>query len=310
MSRAIAAAIALSGALLLVGCGSSPVLYEETEPSGWVALSGVSGDRLGIFRYEFVGGATSDLTPSAVFNASGLAVSPDGARIAFHDSSVSGGDGWDTDIYVMDADGTDLTRLTEYPGRDAHPAWSPDGTRIVFEREHSSDEHRLYVIGVDGAGEIALTDFPGNHWQPAWSPDGTQIVFVVQRESLPETDPDSCNSDIWVINADGTDPRQLTSSDGSSDAPQWSPGGTHVAFGHIPAGHDGSFVYIMNADGTSQKRLTADHLGGTNPSWSPGGGFLMFDSLHRIYLIRADGTDLHLLEHTVRQGQEPHWSPA
>jgi TolB protein len=135
-------------------------------------------------------------------------------------------------------------------------------------------------------------------------------VFVSRRESLPEADPESCNSDIWVINADGTNPKQLTSSDGSSSAPQWSPGGTHIAFGHIPDGHDGSLLYIMNADGANQRQLTSDDIAGSHPSWSPGGEYLVFDSRHRIYQIRVDGTELHLLEHTVRQGQEPNWSPA
>ncbi len=132
------------------------------------------------------------------------------ARIAF-DSDRDG----DRDIYVMQADGTGLVQLTDHPGDDGWPAWSPDGRRIAFGSDRDGDWD-IYVMQADGTGLVQLTDHPGDDWWPAWSPDGRRIAFGSDRDG---------DRDIYVMQADGTGLVQLTDHPGDDWWPAWSPGG-------------------------------------------------------------------------------------
>ena len=86
------------------------------------------------------------------------------ARIAF--SSERDGN---LEIYVMNADGTGQTRLTNNPAEDEEPAWSPDGTRIAFHSHHNGNRE-IYVMNADGSGQTRLTNNPADESEPAWSP--------------------------------------------------------------------------------------------------------------------------------------------
>ena len=87
-----------------------------------------------------------------------------------------------TDIYVMDADGADVRRLTEDPGYDGQPRWSPGGKRIVFV-SYRGDVRNIYLMDADGGNLRRLTDNPEFVWAPAWSPDGQRIVFYATVET-------------------------------------------------------------------------------------------------------------------------------
>jgi TolB protein len=102
--------------------------------------------------------------------------SPDGRRIVF----ATARDG-DLEIYVMDADGSNQTRLTRSPGLDTFPAWSPDGTRIAFVSRRDGNPD-LYVMRADGTDVRRLTEHPERDEQPAWHPDGRRLVFVGERD--------------------------------------------------------------------------------------------------------------------------------
>src|SRR3990172_2758918 len=147
------------------------------------------------------------------------------SRIAF----VSERDG-NAEICVMNADGSGLTRLTN-PGYSHHwPAWSRDGTKIVFERHSGFDTEgevnpvpNIYVISADGSGlrRLTRTGEAEDHG-PAWSPDGTTLAFVRRgRGGSP---------DIWVMNADGCSGLRLTNAPEDDTGPNWSPDGTRLAF--------------------------------------------------------------------------------
>ena len=155
--------------------------------------------------------------------------SPDGKRIAF--SSYRGGhfiadSELTSEIYVMDADGANPHRLTENRKNDDSPAWSPDGTRIVFSSDRKGDftNYQIYVMDADGGNLQRLTENRDNDGVPSWSPDGNRIAFSSYG--------DNNEGDIYVMDADGGNPQKLTNHPRSDGNPAW----FVPAFAVAPAG--------------------------------------------------------------------------
>jgi Tol biopolymer transport system component len=202
-------------------------------------------------------------------------------RIAF----VSNRDG-NNEIYVMNADGSGVTRLTDNPAIDQDPAWSPDGTRLAFASTRDGNLE-LYVMNADGSGVTRLTTDPAKDLRPAWC--GTRIAFDSDRylQSFP---------DIYVMNDDGTGVTRLTTDNAASDEyPAWSPSCDRIAYSYDPYGTAAS-IYVMNVDGSG-----IHSLGGSGrnrfPAWSPDGTRIAFSSerddpgnSREIYVMNADGT--------------------
>ena len=217
-------------------------------------------------------------------------------RIAFYSSR----DG-DLDIYVMNADGSGVTRLTEHPGDDWGPDWSPDGQLIAFTSERDGDLD-IYVMNADGSGVTRLTEHPGDDGGPDWSPDGQLIAFTSERDG---------DLDIYVMSADGSGVRQLTDNPGRDGSPAWSPGGGLIAF---TSERDGNTdIYVMNADGSGVTQLT-NHPGYDNaPAWSPGGEQIAFTSDRDgdldIYVTNPDGSGVRQLTDNLGRDGSPAWSP-
>jgi Tol biopolymer transport system component len=189
------------------------------------------------------------LTSSAngVFD-DGEAVSPDGAKIAFSRFDISGKL---TGIWLMNADGSHLVRVTTTPaeasaGGDQSPAFSPDGSKIVFARDGSDNSNgSIYVVGIDGSGLRQVVPEALDAAGPSFSPDGSQILF----SNLDSVKP----SNVYVVNADGSGVRKLTneaSSDGAGGA-AWSPDGTLIVFINYHAGDNFFSLTVMGADGTA-----------------------------------------------------------
>ncbi len=222
---------------------------------------------------------------------------PGEARIAF----VSERDG-NLEIYVMNADGSEQTRLTNNQVQDAFPSWSPDRTRIAFSsiRFGRGDIH---VMNADGSGHTRLTNFPLNTGttSPEWSPDGTRILFLHGNEE---------GSYLYVMNADGSGQTRLAT--GRFDYVSWSPDGTKISFTHAPSGQRLG-IYVMNADGSGQTRLTSTVKDDTYSSWSPDGTRIAFDSTRdgkiQIYVMNADGSGQTRLTNTLTHEATPSWSP-
>lgn len=129
-------------------------------------------------------------------------------KIAF----VSNRDG-NCEIYIMNADGSDMIRLTNRPAPDTYPCWSPDGRRIVFESKRDGDSE-IYVMNADGTEQIKLTNNPRVDGYPSWSPEGKKIAFMSYRNG---------NDEICVMNADGSERRNISNNPADDFEPSWSP---------------------------------------------------------------------------------------
>ena len=172
--------------------------------------------------------------------------SPDGTKIAFE--RISDSCCWSA-IFVMNADGTGIQQLTNNDSYDSMPVWSPDGTKIAFARGKG-----IFVVNADGTGIQQLTDprRPKSHDRdsdPVWSPDGTKMAFEGFRDSTFGPWGPYGDTQIFVMNADGTGIQQLTDNEYSNDDPVWSPDGTKIAFNGLPDGH--LEMFVMNADGSN-----------------------------------------------------------
>lgn len=188
------------------------------------------------------------------------------------------------EIYVMNADGSDMTRLTDDPANDVGPNWSPDARRIAFASNRAGN-FDIYVMNADGSEVTQLTDDPGDDFAPRWSPDGRKLAFYSERQS---------NVDIYVMNADGSEQTRLTGDRARDLSPTWSPDGVRIAFA---SDRERNFdIFVMNADGSRQTRLTSDRAVDTAPAWSPNGRELAFTSKRsgnwEIYTMNVDGTEL------------------
>jgi Tol biopolymer transport system component len=147
--------------------------------------------------------------PGSVF---GSAWSPDGRKLAFVRSNA----GLGNSIYVVNADGSGLRRLTRNPALDwgAAPTWSPDGRKLAFASERDGNSE-VYVMNANGSGRRNLTRDPAFDGDPAWSPDGRSIAFRSTRDG---------NTEVYIMNADGSWQRNLTRSPANEGRFAWAPG--------------------------------------------------------------------------------------
>ena len=166
-------------------------------------------------------------------------------------------------IYVLE--NFSLTRLTG--GEAYRPRWSPDGSRIVFQR-FSGGHSDVFVMNADGSNVQQLTVRTG--FQPAWSPDGGRVVFGSERDG---------DEDIFVMNADGSGETKLTHNSVEDVLPAWSPDGTTIAF--TSRRHGNTDIYLMDPDGSGELRLTGNAGWDGSPDWAPDGSHLVFESKRR-----------------------------
>jgi Tol biopolymer transport system component len=258
------------------GAGSHAVIAAAWAPEGEriaLSLSGEEGPTAAPEQTFYIDVLDSDgsgrrrLVP---FRADEPTWSPDGERIAFtrHFTIDS------SDIYVVDADGSDLRRLTRRSSRSPganSPAWSPDGRRIAFvrwpdQRNDLFTGAEIYVVDTDGGGPRRVTarplESPGD-FGPVWSPDGKRIAFV--RASEQDV------TDVYVVNPDGSGLRRLTRT-GDASEPAWSADGRTIAFSRrITSGQfEQGDLYVIDAEGGGLRRLTTSpRLVESGPVWAP-----------------------------------------
>lgn len=191
--------------------------------------------------------------------------SPDGKTVVFQSNRL----GPEPDIFRMDWDGANLTRLTDHPGADANPVYSADGSRIAFVSSRDGNEE-IYVMNADGGGHARVTNSPGRDIHPYWSPDGERLIFNSNRESG--------TFELYTIRADGSGIARLTDNELHDTYASFSPDGTRIAFVRWMDDGDNPDLFIMNADGTGERRMT-DHASFDGwPAWMPDGESIVFAS--------------------------------
>jgi Tol biopolymer transport system component len=289
---------------IVVPAGGGPVQFvlQPAAYEGRIAFES-SGD---IYVMDADGSNPVNLTKTGSGNFD-PAWSPDGRRIAFV--------GLYYDIFVMNADGSNPVRLTFSNGESRsrrEPAWSPDGTRIAFTYRGG-----IYVMNADGSNvvnlsNVILSNISDYIFAPIfvsldWSPDGTRIAFSLSD--------DICCADIYVVDADGSNPRNLTRFSGTDDrSPAWSPDGWRIAHTRRhPLGGDAE-IYVMDPSGGAVVNLSNNAASDREPIWSPDGARIAFESNRDdidfdIYVMDADGANPIRLTDRTGSDRSPAWAP-
>ncbi len=213
---------------------------------------------------------------------------------------VSGATG-NKEIYLMDFDGRNASRLTRHQSICLSPRFSPDGSKVAFT-SYKMGNPDLFLKDLPAGAERRIAHYPGLNISPAWSPDGKRLAMTLSKDG---------NPDIYTLFPDGTGLTQLTNHPAIDVSPTWSPDGKKIAFVSSRGGNPQ--IYIMEADGQNVQRLTFEGNYNTHPSWSPRGDRIAFDSSfrgqHDICTIQTDGSNFKILTGNMGSCEMPSWSP-
>jgi TolB protein len=237
--------------------------------------------------------------------------SPNGKRIVFEserDHQAATPLQVTSELYVMNADGTGQTRLTDNAVEDWGPDWSPDGTRIAFSRPGAAagSDFDIHVMDADGSGVVDLTPGSSRDLSPAWSPDGTRIAFVSDAGG---------DYDLYTVAPTGGAVSKVVDGSASMGGPAWRPGGAWVSLTGFDLLSDRPDVYLAAATGFPVLRLTADLAWDCCARWSPDGGRIIFSSEREsgagdLFVMSPDGSDVRLLIGADGYDTTPDWTAA
>jgi Tol biopolymer transport system component len=213
-----------------------------------------AGDEDQVFIMNADGSGVKQLTFTEEANRTAV-FSPDGTRIAFQSER----DG-NREIYVMSADGSAQTRLTFEDSEDSHPKWSRHGRQIIFDSVRANPElgfENIYIMNADGTEVERVTARQEVDSYSSLSPDGSKVLF---RRILP-TGGDTRsgrNSEVFVMERDGSNVINLSSHPAFDGYPSWSPDGRFVLFASNRDGEsfDEFNLYLVRPDGSGLRRLT------------------------------------------------------
>ncbi len=209
-----------------------------------------------------------------------------------------------SEIYVMDADGSRQRAATANRSINNFPSWSPSGDAIIYTSYRSKNRPMLYLStrGRGNPGRILgnLSAMP--QYRAVFGPGGNELAVVMSPQE---------STEIYKVRTNGQALQQLTRNRSIDIAPTWSPDGRQIAFSSDRSG--APQLYLMDANGSNVRRLTFDGNYNTSPAWSPDGNWIAYQSQvggqFDIWLIDPDGSvNLPIITHP-RADESPSWSP-
>jgi TolB protein len=241
-----------------------------------------------------------DLRTSAVHNLTNHpadelspAWSPDGSRIVF--SADRSGDG-QPELYVMNADGSDVQRISAGSSGYRNASWSPDGNALVV----SLGFGQMYVMNADGSGEQWLA----YGFTPSFSPDGRRVLYSADTRINP-------NGDVYLYDRVLRQITNLTANPANDWGAAWSPNGRQIVFVSSRAGR--SHIYVMSPDGKDIRAVTTQGANDLSPGWSPDSTQIVYTSGEngntQLYLIDVDGSNPHPITAIRGDNHAPAWRP-
>jgi Tol biopolymer transport system component len=290
--------------LLLVFC--------QVLPTKQLSYVSIEHNRSAIFLLDYYHRIQVELIKDAYTPA----WSPDGTRLAFYSTRDHG-----RDLYIMDIFGQQIQRLTHNGANNSSPSWSPDGREIAFASDYA-DAFAIYTIPVDCRDTFehcAKRLTPDDHFwyaAPAWSPDGERITFVTTKDTTNAFDDSLGNSNIYIMNRDGTNIQQLTDNLGDDYTPAWSPDSRNLVYSaqNIRFGRIELMVRDTQCNsGVNCTRLLFSDIVDIMPSWSPDGSSIVFvdarDGSFEMYTTDTEGRYLQRLTYNQSDESSPRWRP-
>lgn len=270
-----------------------------------VYVSDVEGN-FEIYSRVITTGETTRLTHN-IAHDSFPSFSPDGTQIIFNSDREKE----NNDVYLMNADGSGLRKITDGPGWDASPpnAWSPDGTRVLLLSDRDGGKEHIYLMNIEPYVPRLVTSKIESEepLAPSYAPDGDRILYLANKEirifetgsktdriifrtaegADPTFSPDgrkilfqdriSENTEVCTVDIDGSGFVNLTQSQSRDMSPSFSPDGKKIAFSSNRAASTTTFeIYVMNSDGSEPSMIFGDRAMSAGPSWSPDGKSVVF----------------------------------
>jgi TolB protein len=223
---------------------------------------------------------------------------PFNTRIAY----VSNGGSPLKEVYYSHLDGTEKFQVTTNRSINLSPAWSPDG-RMLLYTSYREGRRSLFLWDMSTGRETRLGDpTAGSSIGGKWSPDGQRIAVALERGG---------NTDVYIIDRGGRNPRRMTEDRGIDVSPAWSPDGNRLAFVSNRSGSPQ--IYLMDVTSGNVRRLTFSGSYNTSPDWSPKGDRIAFtgrvSGRFQIFTISPQGGDPQQITSGSGDNEDPSWAP-
>jgi TolB protein len=204
-------------------------------------------------------------------------------------------------VYLLQLDTGQREIVGNFPGMTIAPRFSPDGQKVIMSLLQDDGSANIYTMDLRSRQTTRLTSSTAIDTAASYSPDGTQIVFESDRGGRPQ---------IYVMGADGSNPRRISFGDGSYSTPVWSPRGDLIAFTKQSGGQFS--IGVMKPDGSGERLLTTG-FHNEGPTWAPNGRVLMFfrqppGAGARLFTIDVTGRNERQIQ-TPNFASDPAWSP-